>query len=363
MAILCNDFTFLGKNMSSFKTKGQPKYLFVNFEQDPDVALAMDREMEMGETNRFRTRPNHFYSKWSSTIPLEFDIVKNPCVYGGQEDAIFTDSDIREITKWLTSTHLPQWLKTDKEYNKDGLRYEGYFSNIETFSFDGDVYGLKLSFQCTTPFAYTEDIVNESTISSYGYLTVKNDSDELNDYCYPKIEIHPKGNGDIFICNLSDCKVLQNGTLSGSADFNALVKVVQEYAKLKGYTIKIGNANGSSVDMTPICNNTAFQFYLVDRYGESTKCTSFFLPDTKEYRIIVGGFMYMKAYKDLPVSIDCEKLTIMDDIGRMVTYDKLGISDVDFIYWPRLINGNNSILLSGNCRFVIKHKESRKVGE
>ena len=73
--------------------------------------------------------------------------------------------------------------------------------------------------------------------------------------------------------------------------------------------------------------------------------------------------MYMKVYKDLDVVIDCKNMTIEDSIGRMVTYDKLGISDIGYMYWLRLMNGNNSIMFHGNCEFTIEHIEARKVGE
>lgn len=362
MSVLCNDFIFHGKNMNDFKINGVQKYIFVDFEQNPPVNLGMDREMDVGSINRYRNEPNYSYDKWTSPLQFEFHIVKNPDIYKEQSEMELTKDDINEITKWLTSSHLPQWLKTDNDYNKDNLRYKGFFKNIEAWAYCGIVYGLKLFFQCTSSFAYTEDIVNEGVVSSYKYELVKNNSDEQYNYCYPTIDIYPISNCDIYICNLSDCDVLENKILGGTKDFNALTKAIENYAFLNGLIIK-NNLNIESGELIPICNNTACQFYYVDRYGESMKCTAFFLPDTSEYRIIVGGFMYMKILRDLPIHIDCKKLMIYDDLQRMVTYDKLGINDADFIYWLRLINGNNSILLNGNFKYTIKHIDSRKVGE
>ena len=73
--------------------------------------------------------------------------------------------------------------------------------------------------------------------------------------------------------------------------------------------------------------------------------------------------MRMSVTKGLKVYLDCQKLTINDELGRMVTYDKLGITDVAYMYWLQLLNGNNSLLFYGNCDFKVKHIESRKVGE
>lgn len=116
-------------------------------------------------------------------------------------------------------------------------------------------------------------------------------------------------------------------------------------------------------NIVSICNDTGVQFKLINNYGCETLCTVFYNTDTKEYKIISGGFMYMKVYKDLDVVIDCKNMTIEDSIGRMVTYDKLGISDIGYMYWLRLMNGNNSIMFHGNCEFTIEHIEARKVGE
>ena len=76
-----------------------------------------------------------------------------------------------------------------------------------------------------------------------------------------------------------------------------------------------------------------------------------------------NGIMVMSVSKDLNISMDCQKLTINDELGRMVRYDKLGINDVAHMYWIQLVHGNNSFLFYGNCDFRIKHIEARKVGE
>lgn len=367
MAKLCNDFTYLNKNLNSISVDKLPKYIFVDFEDNPETALGMERDMEYGETNRYRNEPNYFYDKWSDGLPIEFNIVKNPEVYEYQYDMEFTKEDIKEITRWLTSSHFPEWLNIDSLDNEENVRYNGWFSNIETWCVSGRVYGLRLYFKCTTSFGYTDDIVDEITVSSYDYKIIKNNSDELYDYCYPTIDIHPVENGEIFICNLSDCTLRENGTLilenPESTYLNVLLDTIDAHALANGCTVEYCAPEDTAFNIVPLCNDTAIQFNLVNIYGYKIKCTAFYLEDTKEYRIIEGGFMYLKVKKDLPVHIDCKRLIISDELGRMIPYTDLGVNDVDFMYWLALINGNNSILFYGNCRFVITHNESRKVGE
>lgn len=355
------DFTFNNKKFSGLSAK----YIAANFDSDPDVKLAMGRNMEIGETNHYRIEPNYFGDTWDDVLPLEINIIKDPCSYRLQTELEISKSEIREITRWLTSPHYPEWIEF--EYHSydtnDVTRYYGWFEDIETWCAGGIVYGLKLSFKCTTPFGYTNDILNEADVNTYHNLLVKNDSDELDNYCYPIIEIIPNSDGQIFICNLSDCNVLENGilTLTDSSYFDSLLTIIENYAKQHGYTVKY--TGSGAFNIVPLCNNTAVQFYLIDNYGNDIKCTAFYIPSTYEYRIIENGFMHMNVYENLKVHMNCQRLIIADSIGRMITYDKLGITDVDHIYWLRLINGYNSILLYGNAKFKITHMESRKVGE
>ena len=358
------DFTFSGKKLSGLSTK----YIPVQFDENSDIALGLERDMEAGESTRYRIEPNYFYDKWSDGLPLEIHLVKDPCTYSTQSEKEITKSEIRELTSWLTSSHFPKWLKFEYDINdeNDATRYMGWFNNIEPFVVGGMVYGLKLYFKCTTPFAYTNDITNEITVSNYKNLTVKNNSDELFSYCYPTIQIYPNANGEIFLCNLSDATIYAEGTLTAGSTgyFNSLLDVVDNYAKLNGYTVEYVAPSGSAQNIIPLCNNTAVQFYLVDTYGNKIKCTAFYINDsTKKYRIIENGFVHFTVYKNLQVYIDTQKLTINDELGRMITYDKLGVNDVDHMYWLRLLNGDNTLLLSGNCKFTIIHIESRKVGE
>ena len=369
MAKICKDIIFENKKLSDIKVGSKPKYIFVNFDDDSESTLSLERDMEKGEINRYRIEPNYTYDIWTNTIPIEFNIVKNPDIYSSQEDAEITKEEIREITRWLTSSHLPKWLEVEpdetQEIENDAVLYKGWFDNIEKWYAFGTVFGLRLHFKCTSPFAYTKDIINKTTVSSYKNMLITNNSDELSSYCYPTIEITPKSNGEIYMCNLSDCETLKNGILSGSTGntFEELCNASEQFAREHGYTLKYSSVPGQVFNTVPICGDTAVQFYLTDIYGNSKKCTAFFLQDTKEYRIINGGFMYMKVYRDNKVYMDCQKLFITDDTGRMVTYDKLGIHDVDIMYWFRLINGNNTLLLYGNADFKFTHKESRKVGE
>lgn len=362
MAKQFKDFTFMNKKFTSVL----PDYISSSLDIEEEKNLALERDMEIGGTNRYRTEANYFYDKWTANLHFDLFITKNICKYENQNDLKITQDEIRKIARWLTSPHLPNWIKFEysPENNSNVKNYYGWFKNITPWVVGGDVYGLTLSFECTTPFGYTDIIENEITVSTYSNMIIQNESDDLFDYCYPTIEIIPKTNGQIYMCNLTDCKVLDTGTLSlEGSHIDNLLDNLEEYGMLHGYDVEYGLDPEDDFDIVPICNNTAIQFYYIDKYDNRTKCTAFYLPDTLNYQIIEGGFMYMTVYKDLNIYMDCKNLTINDELGRMVTYDKLGILDVDSVYWMRLINGENTLLCFGNCTFKVKHIENRKVGE
>lgn len=361
MSKQCKDFTFANKKLSSFGN-----FITVDFNGgDSEVILGLQREMEQGSTNTYRVEANYYGDRWSDVLQFEIHLMKNPCVYNNQDELKFTKNEIRQITRWLTSPHKPQWIKFEykEDVDNDVTNYKCWFSNIETWVVGENVYGLKLFVSCTTPFGYTDDIESTYTIGSYSNVIVENNSDELESYCYPKVIIEPKANTGIYICNLSDCEVLDVGklNLTSSTYFESLLDVIENYAILHGYSLRY--AGGLEDTVIALCDNTAVQFYLTDKFNNETKCSSFFLSDTGNYWILVGGFMFMEASRDLNIYMDCQRLLITDSIGRMVTYDDLGISDVDNMYWLRLKNGYNTLLLYGNAKFTIIHKESRKVGE
>ena len=328
---------------------------------DSEILLGLERDMEMGNTNSYRLEPNYYGDKWSAPLAFELHIIKNPCKYSNQKELMFSKNELRQITRWLTSPHYPSWIEfeyTSDKNNEEIIYYKGWFNNIETFTVGGGIYGLKLYFTCSTSFGYTDyknyEILGiaENTVNQ----NIINDSDELENYCYPQIKIVPNSTGQIFMCNLSDCNILESALLENAS----LTTIAENYAMKNWYEIKYTGVDDSPVYL---CNENAVQFYLVDKYGNDIKCTVFYWADTGQYYLVEGGFIYIDAKESLEINIDCQKLLFQDSIGRMVTYDELGIADVDHMYWMRLLNGNNSILVYGDAAITFKFRESRKVGE
>lgn len=355
-----SNFVFCGKELNTLDNK----YLSVDFNNSDESSLSLTRNINRGETNRYRTEPNFYGFTWNNPLSFELHIMKNPCKYTSQNEMVFTQTEIREITRWLSSNHLPQWLEIETEAGKkDDVRYRGYFRDIQTFTVGGQIIGLKLLFECTTSFGHSYDIVNSFSSTAIAQtVSIENNSDELEDYCYPIIEIIPNGNSYMYICNLSDCEVLDSGNVTSAAS-STLQNVIEDYARLCSYKVEYNQTSSGAVET--LCDNTAIEFRYVDTMNNKIKCTAFYYKNgtVYTYMLIKGGFMHMQLYTGLTIYMDCQKLIIKDRTGRMVTYDRLGISDVDSIYWLRLVNGINNLIISGDCTINVTHVEARKVGE
>ena len=353
MAKNFKDFTFANHKLSEYGH-------FISADLnggDSEIVLGLEREMDSGSTNNYRVEPNYLGDKWSSTLSFELHIIKDPCEYLSQTDMQFSKNEIRQITRWLTSPHYPLWIEFEHlpEDNSEIIYYKGWFNNIETYAVGGAIYGLKLYFTCATPFGYT-DYKNIKITGSKNVIssTIKNDNDEFESYCYPQINIYPNSTGSMFMCNLSDCTVLEGRKRNG----DALSDIAESYAKSNWYDIRYTKSSP-----VLICDDNALQFYLVDKYGNETKCTIFYWKSNDTYYIVENGFFHLSVKADLEIDMDCQRLLIQDGIGRMVTYDDLGISDVDHMYWMRLLNGSNTIVVYGDVNVTFKFRESRKVGE
>lgn len=261
-------FTYLGQ---SLKSKG---YIMVDFDDD-DTPLALTREIESGEMNKYRYIPNYFGAYPTDTLSFEVDIMKNLCV-NEQKDLLITREEFSELAAWLTSSTLPSILYFD-DNSDEQLYYFAVVEDIQPYEV-GDLYGVRITFRCNSPYAYTGEI--KKILSANSSTSFDTYSDLWNDYIYPSIVVKPSSTGSVTLTNVSDGN--------------------------KSITLSVRNSNN--------------------------------------------------------ITIDCQKLIISDKAG-IITFEDLGISDVDDIYWPRLLgHGKNTFTIKGNCTAEISYREPRKVG-
>lgn len=357
MSIIYKDFTYMNKTLS------EQGLICVDFESGSDVPLGLQRTIIKGETNRYRVKSNHIYATYDDSLEFEIHIMKNINSNNySQTELAFTKTEIRQITRWLTSTTFPQLFHTI-DCDDETLDYCGLFTNIEAFAVGKVVYGFILTFVNDSPFAYSDVITNSFSLNGSLSKVITNDSDLLDDYLYPIIRIKPKENTDFYICNLSDCVVLDAGTInisSSSATLNNFLDKINAFAQFNSYTVEYYYDDDAYVKMW--ANDTAMRIKLIENDDTEHFCFAYYLSDGS-YKIIEGAFSTLKLYSDLDIEINCDLLSIRDSIGRLVHFKNIGLDEEDYIYWLRLLSGNNTLLFYGlNCDVEIEYRELLKVG-
>lgn len=68
------------------------------------------------------------------------------------------------------------------------------------------------------------------------------------------------------------------------------------------------------------------------------------------------------ALKNNKIIIDSERRKFLDSTGVLLTFEDIGIEDVDQIYFPKLHSGKNELQFSGSAEITITYREPRKVG-
>lgn len=356
MVLLCDDFSFDGK---SLKNQG---YITVSFDNDTTLPSSIAREMDSSSMNKYRSEEIGFGTTYSETLEFDVHIMKDFCNTNIQTPLEFTPEEYDGVVAWLSSPMNNIWLDITTSHNQK-QKVKGYFSSIEPFDNDmGVCYGVRSTFRCNSPFSYVEK-TNNQTINGVTNFLLENTSSELYDYVYPTFVIEPSQNEEIFIHNLSDSEILENGVLNITDDASANIALLQEkvnnYADLNNLQVSYV-IDPDTQDLKVICNNTGILFYMTDSYGIQKKYIVYYLSTDKQYYICRSGFFYCAVSQSLTITMDCKNLAFYDALGRPVLFTTIGIQDEDEIYWPRLIHGNNSIRVMGNFNLKTTFLEARK---
>lgn len=256
-------------------TSQEYNLMLASFDEIDEYASGMERDVQRGEMNRYRFKPNHFGMSYSNTLEFDITFIKDMC---NGADMAFTRSEYRAIVDWLSEPEYPSlYHMTDYEesWADEEEDYFGVFSNIQNHA-SGEVIGITATFTCDSPFAWSP--IRTVTFEGNDAQIINIDADV--EYTYPQIVITPHSTTDIAIKNITEDREL---------------------------------------DLTPLAKNDI-------------------------------------------ITIDCEKLTITDYIGSNIYLSDLGIYDPQYLYWPKLLKGENEIQIDSDATIVFTYREARKVG-
>ena len=379
------------------------------FQRD-EVPLAMSRELLKGSLNRYRNRVNHMGTQWSDVLEFTISFMKDPCNKKHQSNMLFTEDEVDAINTWLTSPDYPILLHMyDFDFERDSSENSVLIDNAE----GNTSFTIKIDTGKYLPVTYTvEDgefteigvmyipdaglnsppIPSMMAVTFYdGYMSLTSEDTEfiesitsiqIDDVAYSSIHVRDwlstYGNGGSYENSYS---MLIRSTLDLNKKYNYFglfsnVEAEVDHGDIIGLTATF--TTDSPFAWTDTIKKT---FNMTD--GDTV---TFNVKSSEKYREIypvikiepslVGGTrsdvtlknnvdgyeLKMSLMQDDTTTIDCAHSKISNKSG-IVSFEDLGITDTDYIYWPRLYNGENSFTVTGSdCTLTFEYREPRKVG-
>ena len=176
-----NDFYFGEHWLSEFDMKVY----------DPDNQQEfVGRDIDRADITSLRPVPNHYSTKYSDVLKLDFLIVKDPDIYESNELKMDGD-DISYVRAWLESPKKPTHLICPLESDDSATNYYGIFTDVKPYTVGNECYGLYLTFTCNSPYGFSDmherTYIVGSGVSTTG--TFMNVSAEYNEYLKPIVTI------------------------------------------------------------------------------------------------------------------------------------------------------------------------------
>lgn len=284
----------------------------------------VNRSLQLGEKNKYRPKENQFGTLYSDNYSFKMGVMRNPC---------------------RNKNVVPEL--------KNGiLRYDPTYTPY----LDNGI--LKFSMN------YTADIKNGIIIPNDSDYLTSNNIRIINAWLtspqYPRL-----------------LKFIGDDYFSEEIEFFATItEVSTEHASLPyeltytvtcdsqwGYTPLILCKTTSSSTLTreySIQNNSdCWEDYVYPTIKVSPKSHGIITIKNKTDN---DRTMKINALNSDDFYIDCRNLKIYDITKSIVSFEDLGIDDIDDIYWPRLAYGENIFEFTGDATFEISYREPRKVG-
>lgn len=284
----------------------------------------VNRSLQLGEKNKYRPKENQFGTLYGDNYSFKMGVMRNPC---RNKNVV---SELKNGILKYDSTYTP--------YLDNGI--------------------LKFSMN------YTADIKNGIIIPNDSDYLTSNNIRIINAWLtspqYPRL-----------------LKFIGDDYFSEEIEFFATItEVSTEHASLPyeltytvtcdsqwGYTPLILCKTTSSSTLTreySIQNNSdCWEDYVYPTIKVSPKSHGIITIKNKTDN---DGTMKINALKSDDFYIDCRNLKIYDITKSIVSFEDLGIEDIDDIYWPRLAYGENIFEFTGDATFEISYREPRKVG-
>lgn len=378
-------------------------------EQNDDVVFSLGREVFASQLNRYRNLVGHMGTRWSDVLTFNIQFIKSPCDSGSAANMYFTEDEVNEINAWLTSPDYPTLFHMyDYDFERDSsdsmilvdgtdistvvVNASGYYPVTYTISDESATASIDSTPQYDEEGAEIPKVnpTTEISVHKYNgyYSLIINDKDFLNSITSITVDnveysnIHTNSwlstyakeggkiansytilvNTEIVLNNKYDYfgvfSDVQAQVIDGDVvGFNCTFTTDSPFA----WTHEIHQVVDGSATFTVNSAEKYREIYPLIEISPTKDDSSSTRSKVKISNSVDGGEIKLNLLQKSPTILDSRRSIIKDATG-LVSFTDLGISDVDYIYWPKLYNGENTITITGGTA-TIKYREPRKVGD
>lgn len=144
--------------------------------------------------------PVYLGQKYENKLSLTATLFKNPC----GDSMYFGEKELRAMLRVITGMRGYQWLKIINYEFDDDIWYRARISNVSYKRAGGRIAGIILAVECDSSFAWSNEHLVTMKVKASQKFYLFNDTDDLNNYVLPILEITPLSGGSVAITNISD---------------------------------------------------------------------------------------------------------------------------------------------------------------
>ena len=319
MAQYGKSFTYNGKSSNEFN-------LAVAGFRVIDIPLNLKRTTTTSGMNKYRHKVNMYGINYDSVLGFTLQLIKDPCKYSGNDEMRFTRAEIREITAWLTSPITPRLFHMTDPPNIVKVPTTQEVEVEETRTVIDEQTGEETTITETVTKTITTIVEEDRSEAEYDYFGV-----------------------------FTDCTATDNNIYGLELTFECNTP----YALSPEQTVTIENGEGVVMNPSDEYEDYVYPKIIINPTSQGMEAYDIRLINESDD----NRYITLKNMKpgDI-VTMDCQKLTVVNESGSLISFEDLNIDVVDYIYWFRLVHGENRIRVSGDATVQFIFRYPVKVG-
>lgn len=351
-------------------------------------------------------------TRWSDVLTFNIQFIKSPCTTNSQQNMFFTEDEVNDINTWLTSPDYPTLFHMyDYDFERDSsdsmilvdgknisrveIAANGYYPATYTVS----ETSASASVDHTPEYDDKHMLIQKKepplqlTVNKYnGYYSLGMPDDDymaaIATLMVDSVEYENIHTNDwLSTYEVKDGKKANSYTildhtekvLNNKYDYFGVFSEIQPQVidgKVVGFTCTFSTDSpfAWTHEIKQVVNGSAtFTVNSAEKYREiypliefapevdGESATSATRTEVTISNSVDKLSMKLNLLQRSKTTLDSRRSIVKDETG-LVSFTDLGIDDVDFIYWPRLYHGENTITITG-ATATITYREPRKVGD